>query len=262
MAVDEVALPHVLGVLKPIWVKTPPTASRVRGRIEMVLDYATAHGLRGDSNPASWKILQHVLPRLAAVSRDHLAAMRYEDVPAFVAELREKYLIGARALEFTILTAARAGETLGATWSEINLATKVWTVPASRMKAGKEHRVPLSSHAVAIIARLAEFRSSDFIFPNRSDRRMQSKAMRNYCTEGVTVHGFRSAFRDWAGNETHAAREICEAALAHTIGNAVEAAYRRSDALEKRRALMTQWAVFCEGGDVGANVVPMRQGSK
>ena len=177
--------------------------------------------------------------------------MDYRDVPAFVAKLRECDAIAAMALEFCILTATRSGEVYGARWSEIDMKAKVWTVPAGRMKAAREHRVPLSDRALAILERLFEARTGDVVFPSPRGRRPLShvamaKVMRRLEIEQATVHGFRSAFRDWAGNETHFAREVAEAALAHVVGDKAEQAYRRGDALEKRRALMSAWAAFCE----------------
>jgi integrase len=176
--------------------------------------------------------------------------MPYEDVAAFVSRLREREATAALALEFCILTAARSGEVLGARWSEIDLEKKVWTLPRNRMKAGREHRVPLPERAVAILKQLAEIKTGDFVFPGQHKNRPLSEGVMNITlrrmkADGITVHGFRSSFRDWAGNETHFPREIVETALAHAIGNEVEQAYRRSDALEKRRKLMEAWASYC-----------------
>ena len=194
------------------------------------------------------------------LSRGHFAAMPYAEVPAFVAVLREREALAAMALEFTILTAARSGEVLGATWEEIDFEAKVWTVPAPRTKAGREHRVPLSGRAMAILHRLAEAKTGKFVFFGRRASRPLSPmaltiVLHRMNREGVTVHGFRSAFRDWCGEETHFPREIAEAALAHVTGDKTEAAYRRDDALEKRRALMEAWASYCEAS---ANVLTLR----
>jgi integrase len=180
------------------------------------------------------------------------------EVPAFIAELRELETIHALALEFLILTAARGGEVLGARWSEIDIALRIWVIPASRMKAGLEHRIPLCIRAVAIVERMAELRSGDFVFPGqRRGRPLSNPSLARLCRADVTVHGFRSAFRDWCGEETGFPREIAEQALAHATGGAVEQAYRRGDALEKRRALMEAWANYCEPA-AGGNVFQIR----
>jgi integrase len=235
----------VLGVLQPIWGRIPETASRLRGRIEAVLDYAKAHGLRAGENPAAWRgHLALILPKRQKLSRSHHAAMNYAEVPAFIASLRERETTHTLALEFLILTAARVGEVLGAQWSEIDIALRTWIIPASRMKASREHRIPLSGRALAIVERMAELRSGDFVFPGqRRGRPLSNPSLARLCRAGVTVHGFRSAFRDWAGEETSFPRELAEQALAHATGGAVELAYRRGDALEKRRALMEAWGI-------------------
>jgi len=249
--VDTITTDDVLAVLKSIWRTKAETASRLRGRIEKVLDAAKAKGFRQGENPARWRgHLDHLLPKQSKLTRGHHAAMPYEHVAAFVGRLRETDSLGALALEFCILTAARSGEVVGARWSEIDLDKRVWTLPPHRMKAGREHRVPLSERAVAILRQLAEIKTSDFIFPGRRknrplSHRAMNKTLHRTTADTVTVHGFRSSFRDWAGNETHFPREIMETALAHAIGNQVEQAYRRSDALEKRRKLMEAWASYC-----------------
>jgi integrase len=253
--VDEIDTEAVLSVLKPLWQTKPETASRLRGRIEAVLDAARAQGHRSGENPAAWRgHLAHIFPKRGKLGRGHHAAMPYAEVPAFMARLRQQETIPALALEFCILTAARSGEVLGARWSEIDMAAKVWTVPAERMKAGREHRVPLCERAVNILDRLAKAMINDFVFPgHRQGKPLSRAAMADVIdrmgVEGATVHGFRSAFRDWAGNETHFAREVAEAALAHVVGDAAEQAYRRGDALEKRRTLMAAWAAYCEPKD-------------
>ncbi len=260
--VDAVDVVAVLGILQPLWSQIPETASRLRGRIEAVLDAARARGLvpHDQANPARWKgHLDKLLPKRQKLYRGHHKALPYSDVPAFVASLREREAVAALALEFTILTATRSGEVLGARWSEIDLGAKVWTVPAARMKAGRDHRVPLSDRAMAILERLAETRTGDFVFPGQRPGKPLSAMAMEMCLRRmkseVTVHGFRSSFRDWCGEETHFPREVAEAALAHAVGNEVEAAYRRGDALEKRRTLMGAWADFVEGKAVG-NVLP------
>ena len=251
-AIDTISTDDVLSLLKPIWTTKAETASRVRGRIEKILDAAKAKGYRQGENPARWRgHLDHLLPKRSKLTRGHHAAMPYDDVAAFIARLRESDGLGALTLEFCILTAARSGEVLGARWSEIDLDKKIWTVPADRMKAGREHRVPLPERAVAILKQLVEIRTGDFVFPGqRKERPLSKKAMelvlKRIKIENATVHGFRSSFRDWCGNETHFPREVVETALAHVIGDKAEQAYRRSDALEKRRELMQAWANYCD----------------
>ena len=244
-AIDTVA---VLKVLTPIWSRIPETASRLRGRVEAVLNFAKTKGLRDGENPAAWADhLKFMLAKRAKESRSHHAALPYQDVPAFIAKLRETETIAALALEFTILTAARAGEALGARWSEIDLAGKVWTIPAARMKAGVEHRVPLSARAAGILESLSKYRSGDFVFPGqRPGCPIGATSIRKECPADCTIHGFRSSFRDWAGNETNTPREVAEQCLAHAIGDKAEQAYRRGDALEKRRALMEAWGAYCD----------------
>jgi integrase len=256
MPVDAIDTQAVLGVLQPVWGRIPETASRLRGRIEAVLDFAKAHNLRHGENPAAWRgHLALILPKRQKLSRGHHAAMPYAEVPAFIGKLRERESVPALALEFLILTAARSGEVLGATWKELDLGSQVWVIPASRMKAGREHRVPLSGRALAILERMAEIRTGDLVFPGQRRGRPVSKAALTALVTGATIHGFRSSFRDWVGEETSHPREIAEAALAHATGSAVEQSYRRGDALEKRRALMESWGYYCEPGE-GGNVVP------
>jgi len=244
--VDKIDTAAVLAVLTPIWQAKPETGSRVRQRIEAVLDAATARGHRSGMNPAAWKgHLAHVLPKRAKLSRGHYKALPYQELPGFMARLRELDSPAASALEFLILTAARTGEVLGATWGEIE--GNVWRIPAGRMKAAKEHRVPLCDRALAIVDEMRALRINDFVFPGKRARMhgmALSEALARLKVEGTT-HGMRSTFRDWCGNETNFPREVCEAALAHVLGG-VEGAYRRSDALDKRRALMTAWAQYCE----------------
>jgi len=252
LAVDVIDTEAVLAVLNPIWQEKPETASRLRGRIEAVLDAAKAKGYRSGENPAAWRgHLSHLLPKRGILTRGHHAAMAYDDVPAFIEKLRKREALAAIALELCILTAARSGEVLGARWSEIDMATKIWTVPAARMKAAREHRVPLSERALAILETLAQAKVNEFVFPGqRFGKPLSGMAMemnlRRMKLDAITVHGFRSAFRDFAGNETNFPREVAEAALAHVVGDKAEQAYRRGDALEKRRSLMQAWANFCE----------------
>jgi integrase len=265
----------VVQVLDPIWTQKPETASRVRGRIEAVLDAATVRGFREGPNPAQWKgNLAHVLPAPAKVRKvAHHAALPFDEMPAFLADLRGRSGMSARALEFTALTGARTGEALGARWGEVDLDAKVWTVPATRMKAGREHRVPLSDAALAV---LGNVRPSALLRDGKTDpeapvfpgpRRalpMSNMTMlmllRRMKRADLTAHGFRSSFSDWAAERTAYPREVVEMALSHTIGNKVEAAYRRGDLFEKRRQLMQAWASFCAAPPTG-QVVPLRAGA-
>jgi len=267
--VAEVETAHVLTVLEPIWRTKPETAARVRGRIEAVLDYARTLDWRKAENPARWKgHLSNTLPARGKVAPvEHHAALPWGEVGAFLAALREQAGIGAGALEFAILTAARSGEVLGARWDEVDMLAKVWTVPAARMKAGREHRVPLSAPALALLGAMAKLRTVDsadaYVFPGaRPGRPLSIMAMamvlRRMARGDLTVHGFRSTFRDWVAETTAYPREVAEAALAHTLGDKVEAAYRRGDLFDKRRRLMDEWATFCDRLAVTGEVVPIR----
>ena len=247
--VSTIEKAHVLGVLKPIWLEKTETASRIRSRIEMVVDYATNAGFRQGDNPARLEELKGLLPaKSKVVAKEHHAALDYREVGAFMTELRQRQGVASRALEFTILCAARVGEVLGSKWSEIDLNAKTWTIPAVRMKGNVEHIVPLSPRAVEVIEGLSDDRSPDaLIFPGQR-RALSNQTLRSALLalrSGGTVHGFRSTFRDWCGDATAFPREVAEAALAHKVGNAVEAAYRRGAALEKRRRLMADWADYC-----------------
>jgi integrase len=251
LPVASIKTEDVLRVLAPIWETKSETASKLRGRIERVLDFARAKGWRQEENPARWRgHLQNLLPKPRTLTRGHLPAMDYRDVPGFIDRVRLSEALAARALEFAILTAARSGEVLGARWSEIDREAGIWTVPAERMKARAEHRVPLSARALEILGALHDARVSYFVFPGqRPNRPLSSMAMemllRRLKVQNATVHGFRSSFRDWCGDQTNYPREIAEAALAHKTGSAVERAYRRRDAFDKRRQLMDEWAAFC-----------------
>jgi len=249
----------VLLALKPIWIKRPETASRLRGRIERVLDAARVRGLRTGENPARWKgHLEQLLTKPVKLSRGHHPALPYADLPAFMADLRSREGVSRRALEWTILTIARESMTLGARWDEIDFETRLWTIPATRMKTGKEHRVPLGKRAFEVLAAVKGL-SAEWLFPGpMSGRPLSNMAMDmalRHLRTGVTVHGFRSTFRDWAGDCTDYAREIAEAALAHSVGDRVELAYRRGDALQKRRPMMEDWEQFCL--QPTHNVVPL-----
>jgi len=251
-SISEISTDDVVEVLKPIWLAKPETASRVRGRIERVLDAAKAKGHRSGENPARWRgHLDLLLPRRAKASKNHHAALPFAAVADFMRDLKARPALAARALEFTILTAARSGETLGMTWSEVDLDQRLWTVPAERMKAGAEHQVPLSRRAVDILkaVRPNKVRAGDLVFQSNGGAKLSNMAMamllRRMGQDEVTVHGFRSTFRDWAGETTSFPREDVEMALAHTIESKAERAYRRGRALEKRRELMDAWARFC-----------------
>ena len=263
LRVDLITTGDVLGVLTPIWQSTPETASRVRGRIEAILDAAKAKGLRQGDNPARWRgHLDKLLPRRLAHSRGHHAAMAFVDLPAFIARLRDRPTVAGLALEFLILTAARTGEVIGADWQEIDPTAKVWVVPAARMKGGESHVVPLCARAMEILREAEKFGRTGFVFPGqRSGCPLSNMAfaalLRRMKIEEATAHGFRSSFRDWCGECTSYPRDVAEAALAHTIPNKVEAAYRRGTAIEKRRRMMEEWAAFC--GSTGAKVVHLRQ---
>jgi integrase len=248
-----------------LWMTRPETASRLRGRIESILDWAKARGYRSGDNPASWSIIGEVLPARSDLAKvEHHLAMDYRQLPTFMAELRKHDGTAARALEFTVLTAARTGEVTGARWSEIDLATKTWTVPADRMKVGKEHRVPLSDRAVEILKTLPREHGNDFVFIGPRRAGLSHAAMivlfRRMGYVGITVHGFRSSFSDWCAEQTAYANHVVEQALAHTINSAVEKAYRRGDLIEKRRRLMTDWARYCASPrqQTGAEVATLR----
>ncbi|UPT65154.1 MAG: integrase arm-type DNA-binding domain-containing protein [Hyphomonadaceae bacterium JAD_PAG50586_4] len=250
--VDAITTDHVLDVLRPLWTTRPETASRLRGRIERVLSAAKARGLRSGDNPAQWRgHLDQTLPRRRRLTRGHHAALPYPQIPVFMAELRDRFAPAAKALEFLILTAARSGEVRLATWREINLSEGIWTIPAARMKAKREHRVPLTERMLAIIGP-PPVNLDDLIFPGRSAEKSLSETafaalLKRMAYGAVTAHGFRSSFRDWAAEETTASHDVTEMALAHVIANKAEAAYRRGDLLPKRRKLMEQWEAYCQG---------------
>ncbi|MCH5374054.1 MAG: site-specific integrase, partial [Planctomycetes bacterium] len=251
LPVADIDTDLVMRVLEPIWTSKPETAGRVRGRIESILDWAATRGYRTGENPARWRgHLDHLLPKRSKVRRvRHHPALPYSEIGGFVAGLRDMDSVAARALEFVILTAARTGEVLGVRWDEVDFETGVWTIPAERMKNGREHRVPLSRAALDVLESVRPLRRNDYVFPgNRPKRPLSNMALtmllRRMGHDGITVHGFRSTFRDWAAEQTSAPREVAEMALAHTIGDSVEAAYRRGDLFEKRRDLMASWAEF------------------
>lgn len=265
MKVSAIGTEDVLKVLKPVWSAKPETASRIRGRIERVLSFAKMRGWRSGENPAMWRgHLDAILPKAEKLKRrGHHRAMAYQNVPAFVQRLREASGMDAKVLEFTILTAARSGETVNATWDEVDFEQKVWIVPAGRMKAGRSHDVPLSARAIALLRSLPKRVDSPYIFASRRKGRpisaasMEMLLRRWELKDQTTIHGFRSAFRDWAGDCTNFPREVAEAALAHVVGDKAEQAYRRGTALERRRKLMTAWADFLASGVGKGKVIPL-----
>lgn len=258
--VSLVGTEQVLSVLTPIWTKKPETASRVRGRIERVLDFARVKGWRTGTNPALWRgHLMGALPKRVKLTRGHHRALPYSALPGLFGRIRDSQSMAARALELTILAVTRTGETLGARWPEFDLDAAVWVIPAGRMKAGKEHRVPLPSQALDLLRGLRAASVGEFVFPGeKPNRPLSSMAMLMLLRRmkvDATVHGFRSSFRDWAGDETSFPRDLAEVALAHKVGDDTEAAYRRSDALARRRKLMQAWADYLQPSQVSSVVV-------
>jgi integrase len=261
----------VVKVLQPIWTTKPETASRLRGRIESILDWATVRGFRQGDNPARWRgHLESLLPHHSKVHRVvHHAALPHAELPDFLAKLRNKDGIAPRALEFAILTAARTGEIISARWSEINLKDRLWTISPDRMKAGKEHRVPLSPRAREILEAIkpSKVDGEAFVFTGSKAEKPLSNMvflmlLRRMNRGDLTMHGFRSTFRDWCAERTSFPNEVCEMALAHTVGSKVEAAYRRGDLFEKRRQLMAHWSDYCATNPATkVNVVSMRSKS-
>ena len=270
LPVQEIDAGLVQKVLEPIWETKTETASRVRGRIERVLDWATARGHRTGENPARWRgHLENLLPKRSKIQKvRHHPALPYTKIGEFMAKLQKQDGDAAQALELLILTATRTSETIAARWEEIDLAGKVWTIPADRIKAGREHRIPLCARAVAILQKrlLVRTKAADgqpcpFVFPGTRGKAMSNGAilalLKRMKQNDLTAHGFRSTFRDWAAEQTNFAREVAEMALAHAIGDKVEAAYRRGDLFEKRRRLMDAWAAFCAKSVEGSKVVPL-----
>lgn len=263
MQVAKVETADVIGALKPIWSEKPETANRVRQRIEAVIDYASALGIRSGDNPARWRgHLDHLLPKpnkMRAVK--HHPALPHAEIADFMAVLEQRNGVAARALAFTILTAARSGETRGMTWREVDLEAGIWTIPAQRMKAGKEHRVPLTAAAIAALGQAGKPNKLVFESETKKGKPISDMSMtavlRRMGREDITVHGFRSTFRDWAGETTGFPREVIEATLAHGIKDKAEAAYARSDLFDKRRKLMEAWETVATSGDLASNVVAL-----
>ena len=256
----------MMKVLEPIWTTKTETASRVRGRIEAILDWATARGFRVGENPARWRgHLDKLLPARSKVQKvKHHKALPYTEIGAFMEKLRDQDGFAARALEWLILTASRTSETIGATWEEIVFEAKVWTVPADRIKGGKEHRVPLSPSALKIAKEMQKVKDGDYVFQGGKPGKPLSnnallELLKRMDRRDLTAHGFRSTFRDWAAEQTNYPREVAEMALAHTIEDKVEAAYRRGDLFDKRKRLMDDWAKYCDCVRKDAQVVPINQ---
>lgn len=266
LPVQAVDTGTVLKALEPIWTSKPETASRLRGRIEKILDWATVRTYRTGDNPARWRgHLDKLLPRLDKRKRvKHHPALPFDDVGAFMDDLRAQDGLVARALELLILTATRTGEVIGAKWDEFDMDAALWTIPAERMKAHREHRIPLSPRAMKVLQGLLKTRQGDYVFPGRKvDTPISNMAMlellKRMGKTRLTVHGFRSTFRDWAAERTSYPREVCEMALAHAIGDQVEAAYRRGDLFEKRRRLMADWTKHCDTARQSGKVVSLRR---
>jgi integrase len=270
LSVQAIDTALVLKVIEPLWTTKPETAGRLRGRIESILDWAKVGGYRGGENPARWRgHLDKLLPARSKVRKvKHHAALSYSELPSFLVKLREQDGTAARALEFTILTVARTGESISATWDEINIREKVWIIPAERMKAGREHRVPLTAHALRILEELkpAQGPEARIIFAGaKAGRPLSNMAflmlLRRMGRGDLTAHGFRSSFRDWAAERTNFPSEVVEMALAHAVGSKVEQAYRRGDLFERRRRMMAAWATFCAAPKQAnlSNVTTLRQ---
>ncbi len=264
MRVADIQTAHVMSVLEPIWATKTETASRLRGRVELILDWARVRGYCEGENPARWRgHLDKLLPARSKAQRvQHHPALDYRQVGTFMEALRVVTGFGARALELAILTACRSGEVRGATWAEFDIDAAVWTIPGERMKAGKEHRVPLSDAALSLLAALSRIDDCDYVFPSAKNGVLSDMTMtavlRRMGRSDITAHGFRSTFRDWAGETTAYPREVIEHALAHQLADKAEAAYARGSLFEKRRRLMADWARFCDTVATAAHVMPIR----
>jgi integrase len=269
LPVQQIDVAVIMRVLEPIWTVKTETASRVRGRVEAILDWAATRGYRGGENPARWKgHLENLLPKRSKVRKvKHHPALPYREIGAFMATLRAQEGIAARALEFTILTATRTSEVTGARRSELDGEVEIWTVPEGRIKGEKEHRVPLSEPASTVAKRMLTVDGTEFIFPGgKAGKPLSENAMlallERMGRDNITVHGFRSTFRDWAAEQTNYPREVAEMALAHVVEDKVEGAYRRGDLFEKRRRLMDEWGRFCASPAEMGKVVPIREASE
>lgn len=268
LLVRDVNQSHVMRIIEPLWSTKTETATRLRGRIESVLDWATVRGYRKGNNPARWK--GHLDVLLATPGKikkvTHHPALPYLGLGAFMVDLSNQPGMGARALEFAILTATRSGEVRGASWDEIDLTDKVWIIPANRMKMKKEHRIPLCNKATTILKALPRISGTKLIFPNTKGTQLSdmtlTAVLRRMKQNDITVHGFRATFRDWTSEHTSYSRDVCEMALAHTIGNKVEAAYRRGDLFEKRCRLMRDWGKFCTTVATTTNVTAIKHNLK
>lgn len=265
MDVSRIELPQIMQVLEPIWTTKTETAKRLRGRLEMILDWATAREFRSGPNPARWRgHLDKLLAKPSRVRRViHHRALAVDDMPAFMSRLRSSAGAGARGLEFAILTAARSGEVRGANWGEIDLRQRLWTIDGARMKAGREHRVPLSDAAMKVLEALPKGAADEPVFVAALGGRLSdmtlAAVLRRMKVDAVP-HGFRSTFRDWVAERTQYPNEVAEMALAHAVGNKVEAAYRRGDLFEKRVSMMRDWATFCDGRAGSPGPTPTRSG--
>jgi integrase len=263
VAVSAIDTDLVMQVLEPVWNKRPKTAERIRGRIERILSWAKVRGYRHGENPALWRgHLDQLLPATRKISHiRHHAALPYQQVGIFLSKLRESQWLATSCIEFLVLTAARSGEARGARWEEIDLPTKTWIIPAFRMKGNREHRVPLSDRAIELLLALPRLSTDSLVFSGGNEGealhdRTLTLTLRRLNYEHITIHGFRSTFRDWAAEQTHYPREVAEAALAHVNVDRVEAAYRRSDLFEMRRQLMSQWATYCDETALRPSVSP------
>jgi integrase len=264
LLVSDIEKSHVMAVIEPLWLKTTETAKRLRGRIEIILAWATARELRKGDNPARWNgWLQTQLPSPGKIAKVvHHKAFAINEIGGFVEKLRKQEGVGSRALEFAILTAGRSAEILGAKWSEIDFTNKVWIVPANRMKGAKEHRVALSADAIQLLNKLPRTEGVDLIFVSPRGGALSNMAMTAIVRRmghKETVHGMRSTFSDWAAERTNYPRDVVEMALSHAVSNKVEAAYRRGDLLEKRYLLMADWAAFCAKNDAPAEIIPINR---
>lgn len=264
LPVQDIDIALVMKALEPIWKTKTETATRVRGRIESILDWATVRGYRVGDNPARWRgRLQSLLPARSKIQKvEHHPALPYADISEFMEQLKAQEGLAAQALELLILTATRTSETIHACWDEFDLKEKLWVIPAERIKTAKEHRVPLSDPAVKILKKLHETKMGDYVFPSKRGKPLSNMAMlvllRRMEKDDITVHGFRSTFRDWCAEQTNYPREVAEAALSHAIGNQVEAAYRRGDLFEKRKQLMGAWAKYCYQPKTKGKVLKIR----